>query len=215
MCKELQFSPASIRGGGNPQTDGNCCMGRSSRSSRHVNPRLPGYFCSGTPPEDVSAAPCASCFLRDTSDFPPATSDRPPAQPSRGHSFNSLPRPAAPGLPPAARCGHKAGPGRGGREGRAARGGSRDNTTALTLPRGPPAARGGGRALPADFSPHALARRRREPARPMTRRAAAGRCLPGRAASGTKSPRLLRRRRRRRHPSLGGSGEEETDSGGR
>lgn len=125
-----------------------------------------------------------------------------PAQPSPGHSFTPFPGPVPRGSPLLRAAGNKAGP---GREGRAARGGSRDKTPALTLPRGPPAA---GLCLQA-FSPHALARRRREPARPMTRRAAAGRCLPGRAASGAKAPRLLRRQR---HPSLGGSGEEKAES---
>lgn len=157
-------------------------------------------------------APAVSSGTPRTSPLLPRTDPRP--SPPQGTPSTPFPGPLPQGSPLLRAAGTRPGRARGGREGRAARGGSRDNTTALTLPRGPPAARGGGRALPADFSPHALARRRREPARPMTRRAAAGRCLPGRAASGTKSPRLLRRRRRR-HPSLGGSGEEETDSGGR
>lgn len=139
----------------------------------------------------MSAAPSASCFLRDTSDSSPATSDSPiPAQPppqaSREHPIT---RPGASGLPP-------------GQAGRAARGGSHDNTTARALPQGPPAA-AGGRA----------GGRRRDPARRRfsSRSGPASGCRQ--VSPGAGGP-LCLLRRQRHHPSPGGSGEEKADREG-
>lgn len=142
-------------------------MGRLSRFSRHVTPPVV-IFAQGLhqktcqlllEPAVSSGTPQTFPLLPRTPPPPPGPARPDPAQPSPAQ-LPAQPSDGTPSPPSPARClrappllrpeGTR--PGRA-RDGRAARGGSHDNTTALTLPRGPPAAGGGGRALPADVSP--------------------------------------------------------------